>query len=220
VLRHVLENTNHKIGCIVNDVASVNIDAKLVRNDRAKQQDADGTKTTSDLADTVELANGCACCNVQDELFGSFEQLLKLMDTRGTKFDRFILENSGVAEPKNIREAFADAEAEGHPLMKRVCLDTMVTVVDSATFIADYSTRAPVAARPDLGEGGGMQPVVDLLVEQIECGPRPCTCAACHLATVSGLVLVAKARETTTLSSWLWRCGWARSVAMAAGVLI
>ena len=52
--------------------------------------------------------------------------------------------------------------------MKRIRLDTMVTVVDSATFIADYSTREPVAARPDLGDGGGMQPVVDLLVEQIE----------------------------------------------------
>lgn len=79
------------------------------------------------------------------------------------------MENSGVAEPRNIREAFADAVAEGNPLMERIRLDTMVTVVDSATFIADYSTRAPVAARPDLGDGGGMQPVVDLLVEQIEC---------------------------------------------------
>lgn len=44
-----------------------------------------------------------------------------------------------------------------------------MTVVDSATFIQDYSSRAPVAARPELGEGGGMRPVVDLLVEQIEC---------------------------------------------------
>ena len=27
----------------------------------------------------------------------------------------------------------------------------------------------PLAARPDLGEGGNLRPVVDLLVEQIEC---------------------------------------------------
>jgi len=171
LLRHVLENTQQKIGCIVNDVAAVNIDAKLVRNDRAKADASaeGGSKTTADLAETVELANGCACCSVQDELFASFEQLIKLMDSKGTPFDRFILENSGVAEPKNIREAFADAEAEGHPLLARIALDSLVTVVDSATFITDYSTRAPLAARPDLGEGGGMQPVVDLLVEQIEC---------------------------------------------------
>jgi len=65
-----------KIGCVVNDVASVNIDAKLVRNDRARAGGGGGgegggaggktdggapTTTTADLADTVELANGCAC---------------------------------------------------------------------------------------------------------------------------------------------------------------
>ena len=47
-------------------------------------------------------------------------------------------------------------------------LDTMVTVVDSHTFLLDYETRTPLAARPDLGEGRVWRPVVDLLVEQIE----------------------------------------------------
>jgi G3E family GTPase len=45
----------------------------------------------------------------------------------------------------------------------------MITVVDSATFIKDYSSRAPLAGCPELGDGGGMRPVVDLLVEQVEC---------------------------------------------------
>ena len=159
-----------------------------------------------------------------------------------------ILENSGVAEPQNIRDQFNDAIADNHPLTKRVYLDTLVTggrafltafagacasaadrgvgapahparvpacacdgsvgrvvrvsavgwltasavalsvqacavtstpsiadapalpaVVDSHTFITDYSSRASLAARPDLGEGGSLRPVVDLLVEQIEC---------------------------------------------------
>jgi tRNA A37 threonylcarbamoyladenosine biosynthesis protein TsaE len=31
LLRHILEQSGLKIGCIVNDVASVNIDAKLIR---------------------------------------------------------------------------------------------------------------------------------------------------------------------------------------------
>lgn len=56
---------------------------------------------------------------------------------------------------------------------------TRPAVVDSHTFIADYSSRASLAARPDLGEGGSLRPVVDLLVEQIECVPllprRCCT---------------------------------------------
>ena len=110
VLRHLLQNSSHlKIGCVVNDVADVNIDAKLVRNDRSRQRnnnggdkDGDASKdvngeggggkgnnnTTSDLADTIELANGCACCSIQDELFGSFEQLLSLADAKGASYDR------------------------------------------------------------------------------------------------------------------------------------
>ena len=108
VLRHLLQNSSHlKIGCVVNDVADVNIDAKLVRNDRSRQRKGSGgendgggenekedgdagkkNKTTSDLADTIELANGCACCSIQDELFGSFEQLLSLADAKGATYDR------------------------------------------------------------------------------------------------------------------------------------
>ena len=68
MLRHLLENAaGMKFGCVINDVASVNVDAKLVRNDknRAGQAAAATTTTTSDLADTVELSNGCACAAFQ-----------------------------------------------------------------------------------------------------------------------------------------------------------
>lgn len=60
LLRYLLENSKEKVACIVNDVASINIDAKLVRNDRNRAR-GDATNTTADLADTIELANGCAC---------------------------------------------------------------------------------------------------------------------------------------------------------------
>jgi G3E family GTPase len=38
-----------------------------------------------------------------------------------------------------------------------------------AHLIEDFASRQPLAARPDLGDGGNLRPVVDLLVEQIEC---------------------------------------------------
>ena len=61
-LKHLLENTDGlKIGVVVNDVAAVNIDSKLV----AKE-----TK-----GEMVELQNGCACCSIADELFTSVEKL-------------------------------------------------------------------------------------------------------------------------------------------------
>lgn len=60
MLRHLLQNSKERIACIVNDVASINIDAKLVRNDRNRTR-GEQLNTTADLADTIELANGCAC---------------------------------------------------------------------------------------------------------------------------------------------------------------
>ena len=62
-LKHLLENTEgYKIGVVVNDVAAVNIDAKLVAGDSK--------------GDMVELQNGCACCSIADELFTSVEKLV------------------------------------------------------------------------------------------------------------------------------------------------
>ena len=43
----------------------------------------------------------------------------------------FVLENSGVAEPQNIRDKFNEAYIVGHPVTERVVLDTMVTIVDA-----------------------------------------------------------------------------------------
>ena len=40
LLKHILENkAGFKIGCVVNDVAAVNIDAKLVRNQTTENDD-------------------------------------------------------------------------------------------------------------------------------------------------------------------------------------
>lgn len=47
-----------------------------------------------------------------------------------------------MAEPQNIRDKFNEAEAAGHPLLERIELDTLITVVDSGTFITDYASRA------------------------------------------------------------------------------
>eukprot|EP01024_Parvocaulis_polyphysoides_P020126 TRINITY_DN1927_c0_g1_i1.p1 TRINITY_DN1927_c0_g1~~TRINITY_DN1927_c0_g1_i1.p1 ORF type:complete len:562 (-),score=51.92 TRINITY_DN1927_c0_g1_i1:288-1892(-) len=167
LLRLVLQNSQYKIACIVNDVAAVNIDAQLIRNDVAKNDNK--ISSTTDLADTIELANGCACCNISGELVTSIMQIVQLAQKNGVPYDRIVLENSGVAEPQNIRDLFQDLIDENHPLMKFVFLDTLVTVVDSASFIANYSSRTSLMARPDLGVGDNVRPVVDLLVEQVEC---------------------------------------------------
>jgi hypothetical protein len=59
-------------------------------------------------------------------------------------------------------------------------------VLDCSSFLADYSSRAPVMARPELGEGGNLRPVVDLLVEQLECVPHCCAGTACTACLRTG----------------------------------
>ena len=77
-----------------------------------------------------------AGCTIQDELFASFEEVLSMADRNGMKYDRIVLENSGVAEPQNIRDAFTEALENGHPVMQRVHLSSLVR-----------SASAPVACR-------------------------------------------------------------------------
>lgn len=58
ILRALLTQNKYRVGCIVNDVAAVNIDAKLIRN---RTGGNDIKSSTADLAPTIELQNGCAC---------------------------------------------------------------------------------------------------------------------------------------------------------------
>lgn len=175
MLQSLLRNREGvRIGMVVNDMAEVNVDAKLVRDDPGSQ----GTGV-----DSVELQNGCICCSMSQELFVSVSQLIELANAKGQTYDHIVIESSGISEPKSVRTVFQDAEAYGVALMNEVRLDTMVTVVDAGSFLEAYTSGDRMLQRPDLGiaeddpafqqsmiEGGGAQrSVVDLLVEQVEC---------------------------------------------------
>ncbi len=60
---------------------------------------------------------------------------------------RFVLENSGVAEPQNIRDKFNEAIADGNPLMQRLHLDTLVTIVDAGTTLDPRILKPQILAR-------------------------------------------------------------------------
>ena len=55
----------------MNDVASVNIDAKLISSE------ANNVDSYNAGGGVVELQNGCACCSLADELFTSIMTLTK-----------------------------------------------------------------------------------------------------------------------------------------------
>ena len=148
LLQHMLHNKEgRRIAVIVNDVASVNIDSKLV------------SSATEGASGMVELQNGCACCSLSDELVTSVEELVTMSDIRGEDegFQHIVVELSGVADPKGIRAKFQEAVMYNLPVMDRVQLDTMVTVVDCSAFLEHLSSAKFVNPNdtPELFYGEG-----------------------------------------------------------------
>ncbi|CAM9680657.1 unnamed protein product, partial [Hapterophycus canaliculatus] len=146
LLQSLLKNRQGvRIGMVVNDMAEVNVDAKLVRDD---------PNALGAGADSVELQNGCICCSMSQELFVSVSQLVEMSEAKGTPYDHVVIESSGISEPKSVRSVFQDAESYEVKLMDKVRLDTMVTVVDAGAFLEAYTTGDRMMQRPDLGVDG------------------------------------------------------------------
>lgn len=156
LLNHVLNNRDgKKVAVIVNDMSEVNIDAALV-----EKGGADLSRTEEKL---VEMSNGCICCTLREDLL---EQVRELAENG--KFDYLLIESTGISEPLPVATTFDFRDEQGHSLSDVSQLDTMVTVVDAANLIKNYSSTDFLK---DQGESLGEEDertLVDLLVEQIE----------------------------------------------------
>ena len=60
----------------------------------------------------VELQNGCVCCSASDELFTNIDQLVQggVSADGEPLFDHIVIECTGVAEPKMIRDKFQEMD--------------------------------------------------------------------------------------------------------------
>ena len=84
------------------------------------------------------------------------------------KFDYLLIESTGISEPLPVATTFDFRDENGNSLSDVAKLDTMVTVVDSANLIKNYSSTDFLSDRGEsLGEDD-QRTIVDLLVEQIE----------------------------------------------------
>eukprot|EP00965_Chrysotila_dentata_P146929 4850636-Pleurochrysis_carterae.AAC.6 len=118
MLTHILNNKDDvRVGVVVNDVAAVNIDAKLVQRGDERGSEADsavGSELTAWGDDLVQLSNGCACCSAGDDLFASLAELISLSLSRGMPYDHIVVESSGVAEPRLLRAMFQARQPQHH----------------------------------------------------------------------------------------------------------
>ncbi len=156
LLNQVLNNREgRRVAVIVNDMSEVNIDAALVERGGAEL-----SRTEEKL---VEMSNGCICCTLRDDLLAEVSRLAK-----EGRFDYLLIESTGISEPIPVAQTFTFEDESGVSLSQVSRLDTMVTVVDTASFLRDYNAAEALNDRGEsLGEDD-LRTVTDLLIDQVE----------------------------------------------------
>jgi len=110
--RILTEKHRQKIAVIVNEYGEVGIDNQLV-------VDADG--------EILEMNNGCICCTVRGDLIRILRTLVFSMEQGKVKFDRVLIETTGLADPAPVAQSFFMDDL----LSEKFEVDSIVTVVDS-----------------------------------------------------------------------------------------
>ncbi len=121
LLNHLLRNNRGiRIGVVVNDFGSINIDAMMV----AGQVDS-----------MVSLGNGCLCCAVDT---GDMDAMFDTLATRSSRLDVIVVEASGLAEPRNLIRMVLASE---NP---RIAYGGLVGLVDAVEFAGTRSSHPEI----------------------------------------------------------------------------
>jgi G3E family GTPase len=107
--RILAENHGQRIAVIENEFGEIGVDQDLVIN-------AD--------EEIFEMNNGCICCTVRGDLV----RILGQLHARRERFDRIVLETTGLANPGPVAQTFFIEDS----VREHFALDGIVTLVDSA----------------------------------------------------------------------------------------
>lgn len=108
--RILQENHGIKFGVIVNEFGELSIDHHLL---------------STNGEPVVELANGCICCTVRDDLLDAVTQMLK----RSAGVEVLVVETTGLADPRPVAQTLLHEE-----ICEDVRLDAILTVLDAEQF--------------------------------------------------------------------------------------
>jgi len=156
LLKHILENrAGLRVAVIVNDMAEVNVDANLIKEQGSLVQVEEKM---------IELSNGCICCTLREDLFTELAKLAS--NSRG--LDYIIIESSGISEPMPVAETFTFKDEAGASLSDIARLDSLVTVVDGASFLKELCTADKVCTRGWEASKDDFRKVGELFCDQLE----------------------------------------------------
>ena len=111
--RILTEQHGEKIAVIENEFGETGVDNDILLQDRDEQ--------------IVEMNNGCICCTVRGDLVRILEDLAKKKKKGEIKFDRVIIETTGLANTGPVAQTFFMDE----DVHAKYILDAVVTVVDA-----------------------------------------------------------------------------------------
>lgn len=108
LLRHILQSPSHglRIAVIVNDMASINVDANMVTRNNNNNLSISSSAEKGDIRvreKVVQMQNGCICCTLRSDLLTELARLA----WNEEPFDHVIVESSGISEPQQVAETFA-----------------------------------------------------------------------------------------------------------------
>jgi G3E family GTPase len=111
--RILKEEHGQRIAVIENEFGEEGIDNELLLQNRDEQ--------------IIEMNNGCICCTVRGDLVRILGELREKRDSGAIKFDRVVIETTGLADPGPVAQTFfIDDDISDYYL-----LDAVITVVDA-----------------------------------------------------------------------------------------
>ena len=110
--RILKEDHGHRIAVIENEFGESGVDGEIL--ERTEEQ-------------IVEMNNGCICCTVRGDLIRILGDLKAKRDGGKLKFDRVVIETTGMADPGPVAQTFFTDEEIGNYYL----LDSILTVVDA-----------------------------------------------------------------------------------------
>jgi G3E family GTPase len=114
LLKRILtEYHGQRIAVIENEFGQENIDNDLLVQESEEQ--------------IIELSNGCVCCTIRGDLMRALSDMSDKRDSGALKFDRVIIETTGMANPGPVCQTFfMDDDIAGY-----YRLDAVITIVDA-----------------------------------------------------------------------------------------
>jgi len=110
--RILKEDHGHRIAVIENEFGEVGVDSEIIESSDEQ---------------IVEMNNGCICCTVRGDLIKILGTLKDRRVKGELKFDRVVIETTGMADPGPVAQTFfTDEDIGGYYL-----LDSILTVVDA-----------------------------------------------------------------------------------------